>query len=1190
MDNHKTTLILFVLLSLFPIHSHALEELFLGGNPLSIDVSTDKKFAVIALHSPPTAESPNLIIVNLESNEIIRSFRIRLRMSKVAFIKINASYTSNPGSELDGLAVAALFGDQGSLTIINPHNGAIIKDISTSPRPSNIKIVGQRAYITGSNTGDINVIDLPNLNYLYSSPRLGVDPRDFEVVRHSASIEYAYVSLGGEKSIAVIEISTFAFQMPRWKILNKIEVGYEPSSLELNEDKTVLAVTNLGGNSVNLFNITTQSKPVAIKNSEQKYSWPVGQFPGDIAHSSDPNIFYVANSNSHWITAIDIAAKQVKTLQFKDNPNLSYSALAAFDGKILATEAGPNSNLTFGSVAELTVSELDEFDLPGEPSLSQFLPVDDALSCPGFYFSEVTQQLYGKGGSWGKELLLKGSNRTFQGGMILKSNFNANEGAPGYGGFNITNGRNEKQTINIKLTQINAYNSDDPMVEMTLRNSQGEDILGPISGSTGLQLIGELDPGFYYFRVKSLPGAPAGEFIADIATGYTNRPGGGFQGGLILGGYFSPHALKPSQKAFGAFCIKEEQNIEVKTFAGPTYGANAADNIILSLSDRSRIQIASEVNTPEPSQPVEIPVPLQYSMDEFDLINPAKVYIDANYQGPERGTVNQPYKSITKAITKTNRSNVIYFVRPGTYSRSNTNEKFPIGSRNPNVNPVKSNVWILGEDPESTIIDTEFTLRFDGSRVTAVQISSVQNVRFSGFTIKNSLSAGIFVNNSDNVRIDHNQLIGNSRFGLGAQSVNRLMVDHNLVIANSESGIVASSSYPSNNLGVIKTPNACPESFGVCIVNNTANGQRADGILVSQGGQYFIAQNTANENGISGIEINNRYTGQGSRPELTGDILNNRLSYNGGAQLSSVGTGVLVTEFAHAKSISGNTVNHNFPGGIAIFEDSLTDQISDNMVADNTGNGIAIQKRSAVMKILSNQVLNNGLSGIFLASEVTVDQVNSNVSNFNGQCIECLDAKNGLAILGNAQVRQVNDNEINNNASGVQVANNSSISEMNNNNISANINIGLFVRNNSIIDQASNITMNNNKGIHSIFVSNGSLKITDSTLNNNEGEGLTISEAGLVAASYLSISEQFGEGIYLRSGGTLDIQNSTIENGRSWGISATGENTSVDLTGSIVQKNKSGIIAQNGAVIQCIDSIVAENNETQISGSTAGCN
>lgn len=1179
----------FLLLSSFTENSFGFTETFVGGNPLSIDITSDGKFAALALHSPPTEESPNLVIVNLDDKTIVKSYRIRLRMLQAVFIETSAEYASNPGSEFDNLAIAAIFGDQSSLTIINPETGEIIKDINTSPRPSSIKVHRSYAYITGSTTGDVSIIDLAFLKYKGSSPRIGIDPRNFEIVEHSSSIDYAYVALGGENALAVYQITKISLTPTYWKLLNKIPVGFNPSDIEVNSEGSNLVVANLSGKSVSVFDLSRRSNPTLIKDINGQSEWKVGNFPSSVSRSSDQNVFYVANAESPWITLVNVSNKTTHSIRYKEDENLSYSTVLEKKGLLYGVESGPNANLTIAETNQFDPFPLPELEELGEPSIFHNLSVNSDLACPGFYFSQVSQQQFANGGVWGKELLLKGNNRTFQGGLILKSNFKGDAGYPGYGGFNIANRNNEAQKIEINITQLTSYESRPAQVEVSLRDQNGNDILDSIQGSENLSLNGELLPGFYYFRVKSLEDSPSGEFLADISTSYIDRPGGGFQGGAIIGGYFSPDDFRADQKMFSAFCIADAKDIEINTFGKPSYGLSGAGNLVLSLLDRNRIPILTNFNTPLPSPPMMIPISPEITAEEFNASNIRIVYIDASSQYSGTGSTSRPYRSITNAITKTNRSNVIYYVRPGLYSPSTTDEKLPIGSKNPNVQPLRDNVWILGEDPENTIIDAEFSLRHDRSRVTALQISSVDNVRVSGLTIKNSLSAGIFINNSKNVRVDHNLLVGNARFGVGAQSVNRLIVDNNLVLANNESGIVASNSQPLSSNNIIKTPEGCPELFGVCIINNTANDQRADGILVSQGGDYFIKSNTANGNGISGIEINNRYTESGTRPVLSGKILDNELSQNGGDQLSHVGSGILVTEFAHASSISGNNVHHNLPGGIAVFEDSSTGQINQNKVYNNEGNGIIVQKRSDATEISSNDVSNNGLTGIFLASNVSVGEVTNNTSKFNGQCTECLDAKNGLAILGNSNVEIVENNNISNNNSGVQIANESFVLDFKNNQIHNNHNIGLFVRNASGISFVRNIEIGNNQGDHAFFISDSSADIGSLKLLDNKGEGLTITNSYARVSNTL-IKNQEKEGIYLRSGSHLRLHGSLIEEGKGWGIIATSENTTVELTNTTIENNKSGIIAQNGAIIHCMGgNSISNNNNTQISGNTVNC-
>jgi len=79
-------------------------------------------------------------------------------------------------------------------------------------------------------------------------------------------------------------------------------------------------------------------------------------------------------------------------------------------------------------------------------------------------------------------------------------------------------------------------------------------------------------------------------------------------------------------------------------------------------------------------------------------------------------------------------------------------------------------------------------------------------------------------------------------------------------VSNEESGIIIAGSQPAAG-ATPGAPAECGSAFGACIFSNLANDNRADGILCSQGGALTILRNTTINNGLLGIELNNRADG-----------------------------------------------------------------------------------------------------------------------------------------------------------------------------------------------------------------------------------------------------------------------------------------------------------------------------------------
>ena len=217
-------------------------------------------------------------------------------------------------------------------------------------------------------------------------------------------------------------------------------------------------------------------------------------------------------------------------------------------------------------------------DLPttDEPSGSAPLPTEAGQSCPGFFVLRTHPGPNSVPGRFGVELLLRGEgSRMLQGGLNFGGR--ATPEVRGFAAFTIANPTGEQQVVNLEIEVGGAGNL------ILERRSGGQVLATPInrnipSGRTQVEAI--VPPGFYVVAyTPSVPG-PVNYSIAALSS-YVNRPGGGFQGGVVFGGYHDPSR---ESTGFAGFCIADPYEVEVKVLSQPSYGSSGARDMAFSVS------------------------------------------------------------------------------------------------------------------------------------------------------------------------------------------------------------------------------------------------------------------------------------------------------------------------------------------------------------------------------------------------------------------------------------------------------------------------------------------------------------------------------------------------------------------------------------------------------------------------------
>jgi Tol biopolymer transport system component len=238
-----------------------------------------------------------------------------------------------------------------------------------------------------------------------------------------------------------------------------------------------------------------------------------------------------------------------------------------------------------------------------EPSLTRFaLPAPNPpnANCPSGFFSAVVDDGPGTGltpGAFGMEVLLDDpGTRVLAGGLNFGGLIDV--GQVGFAAFNIANAASEPQRLNLSLTGSGSDAAAEgiPMrIRIARRTPTTSDT---VFDSTELITLGtpfvtsiDLPPAFYEATVAPTSGSPGGtpegQFFFSLTTSFTDRPGGGFQGGAVVGGYHATHPFG-GVSGFAAFCLATPHTTSVRVLSRPSYGSAGAEDLRLRIRDAAQ--------------------------------------------------------------------------------------------------------------------------------------------------------------------------------------------------------------------------------------------------------------------------------------------------------------------------------------------------------------------------------------------------------------------------------------------------------------------------------------------------------------------------------------------------------------------------------------------------------------------------
>jgi subtilisin family serine protease len=246
-----------------------------------------------------------------------------------------------------------------------------------------------------------------------------------------------------------------------------------------------------------------------------------------------------------------------------------------------------------------------------EPQLSRYAlpaPIPAFPSCPAGFFVASVNDGPGSGlvpGAFGMELLLDApGTRVLAGGLNFGGLVDA--GQVGFAGFNFANAANENQRLDMSLRGSPASDAAATLpVRVVIRRSTSASTSEVVFEEVRQLQMAQASvasitaaPGFYVATVsvegataEQVGGAAEGQFYFELTTSYVDRPGGGFQGGAVVGGYHAAHPFG-GVSGFAGFCLATPHSTSVRVLSQPSYGATGARDLKLEIKDAQARPVA----------------------------------------------------------------------------------------------------------------------------------------------------------------------------------------------------------------------------------------------------------------------------------------------------------------------------------------------------------------------------------------------------------------------------------------------------------------------------------------------------------------------------------------------------------------------------------------------------------------------
>jgi YVTN family beta-propeller protein len=239
----------------------------------------------------------------------------------------------------------------GSVSLVDPKQGKVIREIPTGDRPNGVAISrdGKIGVVTHWYGYDLAVLDLTDDRVaVIGRVEVGPEPRGVVI---SADATTAYVSIGVGNEVARVDLASR-------KVTGRVEVGREPRGLAITPDGSKLVVGNSRGRSVSVVDLARftveRTLPMLAENLRQIAVSPDGRYAYVAAMNNRGFATTASNIDLGWVLGQRIERVLLDGSEPAENLTLDPRGEAAGDahgfafgdgGKLLAVSCGGTHDL-----------------------------------------------------------------------------------------------------------------------------------------------------------------------------------------------------------------------------------------------------------------------------------------------------------------------------------------------------------------------------------------------------------------------------------------------------------------------------------------------------------------------------------------------------------------------------------------------------------------------------------------------------------------------------------------------------------------------------------------------------------------------------------------------------------------------------------------------------------------------------
>lgn len=294
--------------------------------------------------------------------------------------------------------------------------------------------------------------------------------------------------------------------------------------------------------------------------------------PGKIAFDSQGNL-YVPDGESRVFLLSPSGTETVVA-------GTGQAGFSGDEGPAALAQLGDPTAVALDSVGNLYIADSGNNRIRKvflNPSSGLFQPTLQTTLQPGYYVASVTLGQGEHPGYWGMQVVAP--DGVLAGGFNLGGTLQQRSLPPGFGAIYVP----YPQAVHFHVNAQAADGSSSSTVGLgvQLLDASRNPVIGEQFGGTSVDFTQTLPMGFYIVEVRGGSSSPVENFQMGMITGQ-------LAGGCVAGGFADANSV-----GFGAFYLTAPQQVSIQVFGQPSYGADGAGGLRLTLMDAKRKVIAT---------------------------------------------------------------------------------------------------------------------------------------------------------------------------------------------------------------------------------------------------------------------------------------------------------------------------------------------------------------------------------------------------------------------------------------------------------------------------------------------------------------------------------------------------------------------------------------------------------------------